>query len=503
MTDTENKYNSGTGKNNDQAFDKDRSFYNEQMTKDRPGAFSPDTPIDRILSKVSNAVETRDFSHLSSDIGTEVRKIRDNLTRLQKSVQNTQVTHATNKTEEDRRNTVRQQENRSFEHSNDRPEYGFRSMLRRLRPVHRTAFTTHKQNNVLTWIGAITLGIFFIAFFTALADQLSYDSTGLADILPLAFFSGISGFFTVLCIRRLRLNKFFQHYAPIVGESEFIDIRDLAVAAMESEDKTRKRVKKMIRSGYLKGAILDDQEKTLILTDKAYRYYRQAQDAAYARERRTEYTASETTSEASSDRAAKDSSGQEQGVSAPSETEKLYAEGNRFILEIRNINDEIPDPRMSEKLYKLEEIVNRIFERAKQNPDSVNVLRKFMSYYVPTTRKLLHAYLELDRQPQVGENIQKTKKEIEAAVDSINSAYENLLDDLFYDVAMDISSDISVMKAMIAQDGLADVAGMGGKNKEADLDFGQHVFVKEKVPAAAGENIRKQKLKHMEEPENG
>ena len=41
-------------------------------------------------------------------------------------------------------------------------------------------------------------------------------------------------------------------------------------------------------------------------------------------------------------------------------------------------------------------------------------------------------------------------------MDTINNAFENLLDSLFEDVAWDISSDISVMKMMMEQDGLTE-----------------------------------------------
>ena len=57
-------------------------------------------------------------------------------------------------------------------------------------------------------------------------------------------------------------------------------------------------------------------------------------------------------------------------------------------------------------------------------------------------------------QPEAGNNIIQTKKDIEDAIDVINEAFENLLDSLFQDMAWDISSDISVMKTMMAQDGL-------------------------------------------------
>ena len=45
-------------------------------------------------------------------------------------------------------------------------------------------------------------------------------------------------------------------------------------------------------------------------------------------------------------------------------------------------------------------------------------------------------------------------------MDTINMAFESLLDSLFQDMAWDISSDISVMKTMMAQDGLT-VEGQG------------------------------------------
>ena len=77
-----------------------------------------------------------------------------------------------------------------------------------------------------------------------------------------------------------------------------------------------------------------------------------------------------------------------------------------------------------------------------------------MKYYMPTTIKLLNAYKELDSQPVEGENIRKSKQEIRDTVDTINSAYEKLLDSFFEESTMDIHSDISVLQTMFAQEGL-------------------------------------------------
>ena len=77
-----------------------------------------------------------------------------------------------------------------------------------------------------------------------------------------------------------------------------------------------------------------------------------------------------------------------------------------------------------------------------------------MNYYLPTTRKLVDAYRDLDREPIAGESIVKTKKEIEDTLDTINQAFENLLNSFFEEKALDISSYISVLHTMLEQEGL-------------------------------------------------
>ena len=62
-------------------------------------------------------------------------------------------------------------------------------------------------------------------------------------------------------------------------------------------------------------------------------------------------------------------------------------------------------------------LVDRIFDRVEEHPESVDDIRKLMEYYLPTTIKLLEAYEDLDAQPVQGENIISSKKEIEKTID--------------------------------------------------------------------------------------
>ena len=123
-------------------------------------------------------------------------------------------------------------------------------------------------------------------------------------------------------------------------------------------------------------------------------------------------------------------------------------------MKIRQSNDAIPGEEISAKISRMELLVQKIFERAKEHPEVIPDLKRLMNYYLPVTVKLLDAYEDMDRQPVQGENIRSSQKEIEDTLDTLNSAFEKLLDSVFKDVAWDVSSDISVLNTVLAQEGL-------------------------------------------------
>ncbi len=138
----------------------------------------------------------------------------------------------------------------------------------------------------------------------------------------------------------------------------------------------------------------------------------------------------------------------------PEDVRRVLEQGDEYVAKIRACNDAIPGEEVSAKIDRMEDLVDRIFDRIEQKPEFVGDIRRLMEYYLPTTVKLLNTYAEMDAQPVGGENIRMAKQEIEASLDTINHAFEKLLDSLFQDDAWDISTDISVMKTMMAQEGL-------------------------------------------------
>ena len=50
----------------------------------------------------------------------------------------------------------------------------------------------------------------------------------------------------------------------------------------------------------------------------------------------------------------------------------------------------------------------------------------------------------------------EVEKEIEETIDTLNIAFEKLLDSIFRDTAWDVSTDISVLHTVLAQEGLTE-----------------------------------------------
>lgn len=122
--------------------------------------------------------------------------------------------------------------------------------------------------------------------------------------------------------------------------------------------------------------------------------------------------------------------------------------------QLRQANDAIPDPVMTAKITRLEQVSARIFALAKKDPGKKAQLQKFMDYYLPTALKLLNTYAQLSAQDVQGANITEAKQSIERSMDLLITAFENQLDKLFASDALDVSADIAALEGMLNLDGL-------------------------------------------------
>lgn len=236
--------------------------------------------------------------------------------------------------------------------------------------------------------------------------------------------------------------KRFQTYIEELQGREYGNVKDLALRVQKKDKFVVKDLETMIRKGWFLQGYLDEQKACLMTSREAFEQYQELM--AQARQQKAREQETKERQKADADRRA--------GLDP--KVQEVIEAGNAYIRKIRECNDAIPGEVVSEKMSRMELLTKRIFARVEQNPEVVTDIRRLMEYYLPTAVKLLEAYEELDAQPVQGENILSSKKEIEDTLDTLNIAFEKLLDDLFQETAWDVSSDISVLKTMLAQEGL-------------------------------------------------
>lgn len=320
---------------------------------------------------------------------------------------------------------------------------GYQTGTRRMREEQKQLPAVYMKNppgqvsgTLMAVTGYTLMGVFAVTGLVAgiiLAVEPSVTAGVITGMLTAA--TAVSVGVGVIGSRTRKLIKRFKNYAKQIGNRAYCTIEELSSRTGRDKDDIVKDLKKMIQKKMFLQGHLDQQETCVIVTDEMYQQYLTVQQQAHERQLQQKAAA-------------------EQRAQLPQECQKILEEGQEYIRYIHKCNDDIPGEEISRKLSRLELIITRIFAEVSKNPSVAGDLRKFMNYYLPTTRKLVDAYRDLDREPIAGESILKTKKEIEDTLDTINQAFENLLNSFFEEKALDISSDISVLHTMLAQEGL-------------------------------------------------
>lgn len=253
----------------------------------------------------------------------------------------------------------------------------------------------------------------------------------------------ISAFFGVLLYKGVAIRgrlKRAKLYAQKAGKKMYCSIEELAGSIGKSRDYVIKDVQKMMEAGIFSQTYLDEQKTCVMFSKETYRQYVECQRGLKEREA--------------------------QEASPSSEVKHMMAAGQEYLRILREANDAIPGEVISQKIYKLEDVIRRIFDSVSRHPEQMDEMERFMEYYLPTTVKLVNAYRDFDRAGAQGTNVISAKAEIEQTLDTINQAFERLLDDLYQDTAMDITTDASVLQTMLKKDGWMESDFSGGHKNE-------------------------------------
>ena len=215
----------------------------------------------------------------------------------------------------------------------------------------------------------------------------------------------------------------YKKYCALIGDRGVVPLHDIATSAGLSKGRVRRDIHDMIDQGYFaRGAYIDSELDSLVLS---------VAEAEAARRAKRYDDPSFTAGEKSD---------------------------NRYMViihELRDLNSTIADVVICAKVTQLEDLTAKIFRIVEETPSKEPQIRRFMSYYLPTTKRLLRSYAIMEKQGVHGENITTAKENIKRTLDTLAQGFEQQLDRLFKSDAIDICADIDVIENMLKQDGLS------------------------------------------------
>lgn len=136
------------------------------------------------------------------------------------------------------------------------------------------------------------------------------------------------------------------------------------------------------------------------------------------------------------------------------ELDAVIRDGRASVAKIQQLNDDIPDFKISAQLKQIEILTASIIDQVERKPDKLKEVRQFIGYYLPTTIKLLEQYVQMQNVGLKGENIETGMQQIEDLLDKVIVAFQKQLDGMFERDVVDITADIQVMEQMMAAQGL-------------------------------------------------
>lgn len=291
-------------------------------------------------------------------------------------------------------------------------------------------------------IGGVSFGLpLLICSVMWLAEEFAGSDFAVTAAVLIPFFITSLILFTRGICLNMRVSR-FKKYLRRIGNKSVCSIQDLASTIQKPENYVVKDLRKMIHIGMFPEGHMDEQQKCFIADHKTYDYYLESKQQLEQRLREEEQQAAEQK--------------KREETEDPKQKELRFVieTGRNYVAQIREVNDALPEEEISKKLNRMETIITQIFACIEVHPEKLPDITKFLDYYMPTTIKLVHAYRKLEHEPIQTENIVSSKQEIRQILDTINEAFQNLMNSLYDDMAMDISADISVLKTMLRQEGL-------------------------------------------------
>ena len=141
------------------------------------------------------------------------------------------------------------------------------------------------------------------------------------------------------------------------------------------------------------------------------------------------------------------------GTPEDQRAKEVVAGGLDLLSQIAAEREQIDEFVMTRRLKDLDELVRKMLQTVVDDPNEASRMRKFMSYYLPTTLKLLQSYRTMKTRGVSYSEMNTTRENLIHALDMILQAAQKQLDAMHKDDMLDMSADMDVLEQMLKRDG--------------------------------------------------
>lgn len=281
----------------------------------------------------------------------------------------------------------------------------------------------------------VYLYFLFISSATAIFSA-EYFTLGTAGVGIALAILAVNVCLIVRSISSIRYEIRFNIYSELLGFKSLEFVEDLAICSKQNERTVIKDLQKAAKRKLIPQGHFSRDKLVFMVSDKVYDNYME-KPAVYDRyfQKKIEE--------------------RRRVKSRTKRISQIMDSGEQYIKKLNDFKTLVKDKVVSKKIERMENVVSMIFHEIDASPSQANSLGVFLNYYLPTTEKLLDAYVSISEKKITVPNLATAKKEIEEALNTIIKSFEGILEKLYEENEMDISSDIAAMELVMKKEGLS------------------------------------------------
>ena len=134
--------------------------------------------------------------------------------------------------------------------------------------------------------------------------------------------------------------------------------------------------------------------------------------------------------------------------------DQVVAAGKEQVKRIKNLSMKIGDVKVRDEVKGICRTADEIFDNFVEDPKDIKTARKFLSYYLDTTERILDRYVTISSKSVRDSDIEETLAKVEDMLSLIDETFKKQMKKLLEDDVLDLDIELEVLEKTIKSEGI-------------------------------------------------